>query len=137
MWNLKTYNTNKLIYKPETDWDTGNTFMITKEGRGRSRRDKEEFGNKRCTQLYIKQVNNKVILYSTGNYIWYLVITYNGKNLKKDIYNIQRFWILKLEKTLKSPLDSKEIKLVNPKRNQFWIFIGRTDANTLATWCKE
>ena len=33
-----------------------------------------------------------------------------------------------LEKTLESPLDSKEIKLVNPKENQFWIFIGRTDA---------
>ena len=33
-----------------------------------------------------------------------------------------------LEKTLESPLDCKEIKLVNPKRNQSWIFIGRTDA---------
>ena len=33
-----------------------------------------------------------------------------------------------LEKTLESLLDSKEIKLVNPKRNQCRIFIGRTDA---------
>ena len=33
-----------------------------------------------------------------------------------------------LEKTLESPLDSKEIKPVHPKRNQSWIFIGRTDA---------
>ena len=33
-----------------------------------------------------------------------------------------------LEKTLESPLDSKEIKLVNPKGNQSCIFIGRTDA---------
>ena len=33
-----------------------------------------------------------------------------------------------LEKTLESPLDFKEIKPVNPKGNQFWIFIGRTDA---------
>ena len=32
-----------------------------------------------------------------------------------------------LEKTLESPLDSKEIKPVNTKRNQPWIFIGRTD----------
>ena len=30
--------------------------------------------------------------------------------------------------TLESPLDSKEIKPVNPKGNQHWIFIGRTDA---------
>ena len=38
------------------------------------------------------------------------------------------FWIVVLEKTLKSPLDSKEIKPVNPKGNQSWISIGRTDA---------
>ena len=33
-----------------------------------------------------------------------------------------------LEKTLKSPLDCKEIKVVNPVENQSSIFIGRTDA---------
>ena len=38
------------------------------------------------------------------------------------------FWIVVLEKTLESPLDSEEIKTVNPKGNQSWIFIGRTDA---------
>ena len=32
------------------------------------------------------------------------------------------------EKTLESPLDSKKITLVNPKGNQSWLFIGRTDA---------
>ena len=35
-----------------------------------------------------------------------------------------------VEKTLESPLDSKQIKLVNPKGNQPWIFIGKTDAET-------
>ena len=38
------------------------------------------------------------------------------------------FWTVVLEKTLESPLDSKKIKLVNPKGNQSWIFFGRTDA---------
>ena len=38
------------------------------------------------------------------------------------------FWTVVLEKTLKSPSDSKEIKPMNPKGNQYWIFIGRTDA---------
>ena len=33
-----------------------------------------------------------------------------------------------LEKTLESPMGSKEIQAVNPKGNQSWIFIGRTDA---------
>ena len=37
-----------------------------------------------------------------------------------------------LEKTLESPLDSKEIKPVNPKGNQTWIFIGKTDTDTEA-----
>ena len=41
--------------------------------------------------------------------------------------NNSRFWTVVLENTLESPLDCKEIKLVNPKRNQSWIFIGRTD----------
>ena len=38
------------------------------------------------------------------------------------------FWTVVLEKTFESPLDSKEIKPVNPKGKQYWIFIGRTDA---------
>ena len=41
-----------------------------------------------------------------------------------------------LEKTLVSPLDSKEIQPIHPKGNQYWIFIGRTDveAETPILW---
>ena len=51
------------------------------------------------------------------------------------------FWTVVLENTLESPSDCK-IKPVNPKGNQSWIFIGRTDGeaetpNTLATWFEE
>ena len=42
------------------------------------------------------------------------------------------FWTLVLEKTLESLLDCKEIKPVNPKGNQLWIFTGRTDAEAEA-----
>ena len=38
------------------------------------------------------------------------------------------FWTVVLKKTLESHLDCKEIKSVNPKGKQSWIFIGRTDA---------
>ena len=38
------------------------------------------------------------------------------------------FWTVVLEKTLDSPLDCKKIQPVNPKGNQSWIFIERTDA---------
>ena len=37
------------------------------------------------------------------------------------------FWTVVLEKILKSPLDCKEVKLVNVKGNQSWIFVGRTE----------
>ena len=38
------------------------------------------------------------------------------------------FWTVVLEKTLESPLDCKEVKLVNPEGNQPWICTGRTEA---------
>ena len=52
------------------------------------------------------------------------------------------FWTVVLEKTLRSPLDCREIQPGHPKGHQPWIFIGRTDgwswnSNTLATWCEE
>ena len=43
------------------------------------------------------------------------------------------FWTVVLEKSLKSPLECKEIKPVNPKGNQSWIHIGRTDAEVEAS----
>ena len=46
------------------------------------------------------------------------------------------FWTVVLEKTLESPLDSKEIQPVHPKGDESWIFIGRThaEAETLILW---
>ena len=54
--------------------------------------------------------------------------------IKKAEHQRRCFWTLVLEKTLESFLDSKEIKTVNPKGNQAWIFIGRTDAEALVLW---
>ena len=52
-----------------------------------------------------------------------------------DIKKAERRTVV-LEKTLESPMDCKEIKLVNPKGNQSWIFIGKTDveAETPILW---
>ena len=44
------------------------------------------------------------------------------------------FWTVMVEKTLEIPLVFEEIKLVNPKRNQPWIFIGRCDAKAAIFW---
>ena len=44
------------------------------------------------------------------------------------------FWTVVLEKTLESPLDSKDMKPVSPKGNQTWVSIGRTDARVPILW---
>ena len=44
------------------------------------------------------------------------------------------FWTVVLKKTLESPLDTKEIKSVNPKGSQPWILIGRIDAEAPILW---
>ena len=49
------------------------------------------------------------------------------------------FWTVVWETTVESPLDCKQIKLVSPKGNQSWIFIGRTDteAETPILWSPD
>ena len=44
------------------------------------------------------------------------------------------FWTVVLEKTLESPLDSKEIKIINPKGKQLWIFTRRTNTEVPMLW---
>ena len=44
------------------------------------------------------------------------------------------FWTAVLEKTLETLLDKKEIKPVNSKGNQSWVFIGRTDGEASILW---
>ena len=43
-----------------------------------------EFGIGRCKLFYIEWINNKVLLYSTGNYIQYPVINRNGEEYGKE-----------------------------------------------------
>ena len=60
----------------------------------------------------------------SSSHVWLWELDYKkGWALKNG-----SFWIVVLEKTLESHLDSKEIKSVNPKENQPLIFVGRTDA---------
>ena len=47
---------------------------------------------------------------------------------------VPKNWTVVLEKTLESSLDCKKMKLVNPKGNQSWIFIGRTDVEAPILW---
>ena len=60
----------------------------------------------------------------SSNHVWLWELDYKESWVPKNWC----FWTVVLEKTLKSPLDCKEIQPVHLKRNQSWIFIGRTDA---------
>ena len=55
---------------------------------------------------------------------------------KADSQRVDYFLIVVLEKTLENPMDCKDIKAVNTKGNQSWIFTGRTDAEgeALVLW---
>ena len=62
----------------------------------------------------------------SSNHVWIWELDRKGGWVMKNWC----FGTMVLEKTLESPLDCKEIKPVTPKRNQSWIFIRRTDAET-------
>ena len=64
----------------------------------------------------------------SSSYVWMWELDYKESWALKNWC----FWTVVLEKTLESPLECKEIKPVNPKGNQSWIFIGRTDAEVEA-----
>ena len=69
--------------------------------------------------------------FSSGH-VWMWELDYKESRAPKNWC----FWTVVLEKTLESPLDCKEIQSVPPKRDQSWVFTGRTDAEveTLILW---
>ena len=74
----------------------------------------------------------------SSSHVWMWDLDYKESWALKN----RRFWTVVLEKTLKSPLDSKEIQPVNPKEKSVlsihwkdWCWSW--NSNTLATWCKE
>ena len=67
----------------DIDSQTQKTNLWLPKGNGRGG-IKQEFGINRYTLLYIKLINSKDLLQSTGNYIQYLVIIYNGKESEKE-----------------------------------------------------
>lgn len=79
MWNIK-YDTNEFIHKTKTDSHTQKTSLqLPKEKTGRERINKE-FGTSRYKQLYIKQINNVGLLYSTGHTQYPITIMEKKKN---------------------------------------------------------
>ena len=76
-----------------------------------------------------KGLNGESYGFSSSN-LWIWELNHKESWALKNWY----FWTVMLEKNLKSPLDCKDIKPVNPKGNQSWLFIGRTDAEAPILW---
>ena len=87
------------------------------------------------TKIHLVQV---IYCFSSGH-VWMWELDYKESWAPKNWC----FWTVVLEKTLESPLDTKEIQPVHHKVDQSWVFIGGTDwywswnSNTLATWFEE
>ena len=62
-------------------------------------------------------------MFFSSSHVWMWELDYKESWVLKNWC----FWTVVLQKTLESPLDSKEIQPVHPKGNQSWVFIGRTD----------
>ena len=81
----KINDTNELIYKTEIDSQTNKTKLQLPKGMCEEEEEiNQELGINIYTLLYIKQINNKDLLHSARNYTQYLIITYSGKESKKE-----------------------------------------------------
>ena len=94
------------------------------------------FGRKTMPKQYIKDqihhfANKGLYSQSYGfsrSHVWMWELEHKEGWMPKNWC----FWTMVLEKTLESPLDCKEIKPVDSKSNQSWIFIRRTDVEAEA-----
>ena len=73
----------------------------------------------------------KAMVFPGVRYRWKSWTIKKAERWRTDLFEL---WCWRMENTLKSPLDCKEIQPVNPKGNQPWIFRGRTDAEAPILW---
>ena len=100
----------------------------SKSGRGSTTHPLTHFHCLRCIRHESLWDLNRLIYFSRRKRIY----TYTHTHTHTHIYVY--IFLIVLEKTLKSLLDCKEIKTVNSKGNQSWIFIERTDAEIPILW---
>ena len=83
MQNLKN-STNELIYKTETDSQTLENRLVVAKAEGEWGRDRLGVWDQQMQTIIYRMDKQKVLLYSTGNYIQYPVINHNGKEYEKE-----------------------------------------------------
>ena len=82
MWNIK-YNIDELIYEVEIDLQTQRTDLWLTRGEGWGV-GMGIWDQQMQTNIYTEYINNKILLYSTGNYIQYPEINHNGREYEKE-----------------------------------------------------
>ena len=93
---------------------------------------KEKFKGPACHgQVTLFTTQSALCILKFSNHRWKNIFKKIQKAPKNKTW-IWCFWTVVLEKNLESPLDCKEIKPVNPKGNQSWIFTGRTNVEAEA-----
>ena len=87
IWHKWTclWNKNRLT-------DIENRLLVPKRDGGGGGKD-WEFGTSRCKLLYIGWINNKILLYSTRNYLQYPLIKHNGKEYEKEGTSLVVQWL--------------------------------------------
>ena len=77
------------------------------------------------------------VMFFSARHVWMWELDYEESWMLKNWC----FWTVVLEKTLESPLDSKEIQPVHPKGDQSWVhwkdWYWSWNSNTLASWCEK
>ena len=97
------------------------------------------FGRKSMTKLDVVLKSRDITLWSkvhTVKAVVFPVVTYGCESwtIKKVEHQRTDAFELWYWRRLESPLECKEVQLVNPKGNQSWIFIGRTEAEASILW---
>ena len=98
MRNLKS-NTNESLYKTEIDSQTQKANLWLPKGKVRRGGINQEYGTNIQTTMH--KIINRSLLYSTENYIQYLVITYDGKESEKYISKTESLCCTPESKTLR------------------------------------
>ena len=114
------------ITSHRSEWSTSKNLQIINVGEGVEKKELSYTldGNVNWHRHYGEQYG------FSSSHVWMWELDHKESWMPKNWC----FWTVALEKTLKSPLDGKEIKLVNPKWNQLWKFIGRTNAEAAILW---
>ena len=84
MWNLKKNSANELIYKTEIESQIQNKLMVSKGKKGGEINWETLIDI--YSLLYIKQITNEDLPYSTGNPSQYSIVNYMGKESRKWLY---------------------------------------------------